>query len=572
MTTPSSPLTRGIAVTNRLIVKSKYPDNTIRNKINLSGKDCYKCLVCEMIGVDTLAEAVVDVDAVPDDDAAAPDDDAAADRRARDAAQYTTAGPTISCFAFTDKNDPLVTHFSAFHKSFLTTTTTPRLINSKVNTFKTNHFGNTDADLPALFRAPSNQQHLIALFAKHCYPFVHITSPEWKDIQEDMKIAPFSRYMLKKKMFDGIDRLSDEHFRRIKKASSSGFVYLTVDAGTKWRRYLIVILHVPGVAPVILELLDERHLLTGYTEPATEGSIRDQLEENLSDDEQQEAQEVVVEAEAHTKTNLSIAFNRICEYLFAKRLCVLSITTDNCAAFVGAVPEMKFGSMHGRCLCHGLDLVVKLLTGKKKRLRDEDGNEVGEEITEGGHTVIVDALKIAAEFVDNICKARGYVGVAKIGVKRIVPTRWSTHFEHLESIRQLHGADSKEDLTGFALTQIELRSIIEACNILGGYRAAMNIGQLDDANQIDSSMIYCYCGEIFYGTILNIQIKIIIYYLLVLYFGFSCIFSFKFFYKIFLFKNSSAFPKNFVKKHLFKTTHPPELRSFPLEIVGTLDE
>ena len=148
------------------------------------------------------------------------------------------------------------------------------------------------------------------------------------------------------------------------KSLNQKFVHLSVDAGAKIRRYLIVIVHSSTMKPAILDLRDESHLVSGYSKD--ENNNDDYNDEY--DDERDDERGINLR---HTIENLGLAFDQIASWLYDKyNVCVGSIVTDNCSAFTGAVESSTFGVVNARCMCHGINLLIKLLSSKYSPFRE----------------------------------------------------------------------------------------------------------------------------------------------------------------------------------------------------------
>jgi hypothetical protein len=114
---------------------------------------------------------------------------------------------------------------------------------------------------------------------------------------------------------------------------------------------VVVIVHAPGFKPMLLELLDENHLLAASYDAA-----------DLDD----EAKASTSVAHKHTLQNYVTCLSRICDRLFTKHnILVTSVVTDNCASISGAVEKIafthNFGVINGRCVCHGVNILVSVL-------------------------------------------------------------------------------------------------------------------------------------------------------------------------------------------------------------------
>jgi hypothetical protein len=306
------------------------------------------------------------------------------------------------------------------------------------------------------------KQHAVMdLFAAHGVPFSQIDSPQWHAVLSYMGLDPIPRKLLRDNMIKVSNDLVVVHLAGI--AKDHGCVSLCVDAGTKVHRYLGVILHAVGFKPILLELLDEAHLLAGSYDNA------DFEAEKVKDDE----------SRRHTKKNYVTCLSRICDRLLTKHhLLTTSIVSDNCASISGAIeqiafgPGKNFGVINGRCTCHGLSLLVALLCKH--------------------HKLIVDGLDLSNKFVGQL----PFPIAKQIGIKRLINVRWASSRDLLKSVYDANADDDKHSVVttaGFPthkVTSVPMRRLKEAVEMLDKYVAAIRVAEGDDSNQIHSLLAF----------------------------------------------------------------------------------
>lgn len=176
-----------------------------------------------------------------------------------------------------------------------------------------------------------------------------------------------------------------------------------------------------------------------------------------------------------TKENLAKALERVCLIFWNNGILVSSITTDNCAAFCGAVEELPFGTLNGRCACHGIQLIIKLFSLY--------------------HPTVVTAIEIADEWIIAAKAAYGEYKVFKppLSLKRFVSSRWNSRVGVFESVIAAHkrltswGSVKKLDGRTATLTPLssDAQAIMERANfilqrLVEGIRAV----EYDNANQL----------------------------------------------------------------------------------------
>lgn len=305
----------------------------------------------------------------------------------------------------------------------------------------------------------SKQVAVINLFAAHGLAFSQINSLQWKAVLELARIdsAKLNSVMLRENMMKISNDRVKQHLEAI--ARSHGCVSLAADAGTKVHRYLAVMVHAVGFKPMLFELLDEKHLLaSSYNE---EDFVDEQVETSVR--------------HRHTKENYVTCLSRICERLLVNhRVLVTSIVTDNCASISGAVEQVKFGPatslgvINGRCVCHGINLLVAMLCKHYK--------------------LIVDAFEFANSFVASLPQPLAN----SVSITRLISTRWASSRDYLLSVYVANADTDKHQLLSKAgvnthkTTDNKMRRLDKAVKMLDKSVEAIRISEADDANQLDA--------------------------------------------------------------------------------------
>ena len=289
--------------------------------------------------------------------------------------------------------------------------------------------------------------------------FASIERPEVKSFFAAAKAPEMNRRSLRKKMFDRVDTLMHEVFTKL----NGQFIHLTSDAGTKIRRYLLVVVHSPLCKPIILDVRDEKHLIGGYSFAENDNEqYRD--DNNNNNNNNNNSPQVLVQ---HSAANLSQAFDNITNHLLEKyNVCVASMVTDNCAAFSGAV-EQANGLLHGRCTCHGINLIIRMLSSFYAPWKE--------------------ATTIALDFIKNATEKK-IMGPAKLN--RFIDTRWSSLFDVIHSVIEAHlKPDRMAVITQAGLQPLPIRGTVSKLekvrDQLDNYMKAIRIAECDDANQLD---------------------------------------------------------------------------------------
>ena len=301
---------------------------------------------------------------------------------------------------------------------------------------------------------------IIDVIAENKLSFNQIQSASWRRLIR--KVAPelkANRRSIRDKMSKRCDDLLDAYL----KDQSGKFVHISADGGTKIHRYVIIVLHSAEKNPIIFDLLDERHLTTGYNNNT-----------NTPDDDDDDRDEPIPVPLRHTSENLAACFNRICNFLYERKICVGSITTDNCAAFVGAVERVQFGVIPGRCVCHGLCLLVKLLCQH--------------------HPGVADVIELADEFYKDVV-ANNLVKALKI--ERFIDSRWSSRYNNINSIYKCHVENphvmTEHKMADKIFKTKDRQSFEKTLPILKYFLKAIRIAEADNANQIHSLHALSVC-------------------------------------------------------------------------------
>ena len=188
--------------------------------------------------------------------------------------------------------------------------------------------------------------HLIASSAS---PFALMENPFLREI---LRRGNATGVLDKRAVGDNIARVYETEVTRLNGMQRAKmhqdqrrYAFLAVDGGTVWTRYMGVVLHIPGFAPIVAALTADY-----YVDP-----------EGAAD-----------QGAAMTIVNLSNYLNTLIEETERKfKVIIGGVVTDNAPNMVGMAESMKRLPM--RCACHGLQLMVKPYIEHIKAIGDEVG-------------------------------------------------------------------------------------------------------------------------------------------------------------------------------------------------------
>ena len=152
---------------------------------------------------------------------------------------------------------------------------------------------------------------ILDMFAEAKMPFSKMDLESVQKVCAGYGAKGLNRRSLRTLMFGRTEILMTKYFEKL----SGQFVHVTIDAGTKCHRYLIIIVIPPlssKLKPIVFDLRDELHLLQGYDE-----------RENDNDKYNDENAAAAVPFQ-HTAGNLAASIDQFCNSMYARNVCPIS--------------------------------------------------------------------------------------------------------------------------------------------------------------------------------------------------------------------------------------------------------
>jgi hypothetical protein len=190
------------------------------------------------------------------------------------------------------------------------------------------------SDPDTLMRHLSSEE-LAVLFASSSYlPFRQIENPFLRVI---LSRAGIASSIGRNNVANRMNALALKLETKLLNTKRNCVAYMTVDSGTVWERYIVVMLHVRGCPPIVAGSFDDASLAELVGE----------------DDDREGARHTIDNLAKMLSTCIKFVLETFCIH-------VLSIVTDNCANVVGMAESVS--RFPFRCMCHGLALIVNHVT------------------------------------------------------------------------------------------------------------------------------------------------------------------------------------------------------------------